>query len=81
MKCPKCHSDNVTIQIAQTKAKTKKHGPGLGGNLNNAARAITAISTLGISNIFWKKSVGTSSTSIKTTKLCICQNCGESWEI
>lgn len=46
MICPKCKSENVTIEMMQKGGRTAKHGTGLGGNINNAARAVTAISTL-----------------------------------
>ena len=79
MKCPKCGKENVTIQMVQTSGKTKKSGIGLGGHINNTARGLTAISTLGMSNLVWKKSKGTEKTTIKNQKVCLCQNCGHSW--
>ena len=62
MKCPKCGSENVNAQIVQTGGKTKKKGNGLGGHLNNTARGLTAICTLGVSNLVWKKSKGNEKT-------------------
>ncbi len=79
MVCPSCKSENVTISLAETGSKTKKTGIGLGGHLNNTARAITAISTLGMSNLVWKKSKGESKTKTVMQKICLCQNCGHSW--
>ncbi|MEE1228143.1 MAG: hypothetical protein U0K57_04165 [Lachnospiraceae bacterium] len=32
-------------------SKTKKHGNGLGGHINNVARGVTALSTLGMANL------------------------------
>lgn len=58
MNCPKCGSDNVSIEMIQTGGKTKKHGNGIGGHVNNAARGFTAVCTLGMSNLVWKKSKG-----------------------
>ena len=81
MQCPKCGSDNVTIQMEQVGGRTRKHGTGLGGNLNNAARGFTAVCTLGMSNLVWKKSKGTEKVKYKNEKVCICQNCGNSWTI
>jgi len=60
-------------------SKTKKHGIGLGGHINNAARALTAVSTLGMSNLVWKKSKGSEKTKTIMEKVCLCQNCGNSW--
>lgn len=68
MKCPKCGSENVTIEMVQTAGKTKKHGNGLGGHVNNAARGLTAVCTLGMSNLVWKKSKGNEKTNFKKRK-------------
>lgn len=81
MICPNCGSGNVTISIQQSSSKTKKHGNGLGGVLNNTARGLTAICTLGMSNLVWKKSKGGEKTVIKNEKVCLCQACGYSWVI
>ena len=65
MFCPKCGSDNVTVSIQQASTKTKKHGNGFGGHMNNMARGLTAACTLGISNLVWKKSKGGEKTVIQ----------------
>lgn len=81
MMCPSCSSENVNIEFMQTGGRTAKHGTGFGGNMNNAARGVTAISTLGMSNLFWKKSKGTSKMKLKNQKVALCQNCGNSWGV
>lgn len=81
MKCTKCKGKNVIIQFVQTDSKTKKHGNGLLGHANNTARGLTAISTLGMSNLLWKKSKGSEKSKFKNQKVCICQDCGNSWNI
>lgn len=81
MVCPKCGSENVTISMEETGSKTKKTSVGFGGHVNNAARAFTAISTLGMSNLVWKKSKGEEKTKNVMQKVCLCQNCGHSWTI
>ena len=81
MTCPKCGGENVTIQMEQVSTKTKKSGVGFGGHMNNFARGITAVSTLGLSNLVWKKSTGTEKSKVENKKLCLCQNCGHSWYI
>lgn len=81
MICPKCGGQNVTVQLVETGTKGKKSGVGLGGHINNAARGIMAISTLGMSNLVWKKAKGTSSSKTITKKVCLCQGCGNSWKI
>lgn len=67
--------------MMQTEGKTKKHGNGFGGHMNNTARGLAAISTLGMSNLVWKKSKGKEKTSFKNEKVCLCQDCGKSWTI
>lgn len=81
MVCPNYGSENVTISMEQVSSKTKKHGNGIGCHTNNAARGLMAVSTLGMSNLVWKKSKGGEKTVVKNQKICLCQNCGNSWEI
>ena len=81
MQCPVCGSVNVQVQMVETGQKTKRKGVGLGGHLNNAARGMTAVATLGMSNLVWKKSQGVNQTKTNTEKWGICQNCGSTWEI
>ncbi len=81
MICPKCGSENVSIEFMQVGGKTKKHGNGIGGHVNNAARGLTAVCTLGMSNLVWKKSKGNEKTKFTNQKICLCQNCGNSWNI
>ena len=80
MSCPKCRSNWVTVTFVQAGAKSSHQGVGLGGHLNNAARGLTAIGTLGASNLFWKKSKGSTKTTFKNEKVYICQNCGNTWK-
>lgn len=79
MICPECGGENVTISMEETGSKTKKTGVGLGGHVNNAARGLMAISTLGMSNLVWKKAKGEAKTKTVMQKVCLCQNCGHSW--
>ena len=81
LRCPNCGSTSVTVQMMQIAGKTKKHGAGLGGNINNAARGMTAMVTFGMSNLIWKKSEGTEKVKYTNQKVCVCQNCGNSWNI
>lgn len=81
MQCPKCNSENVSVEMLQTEGKTKKHGNGLGEHINNAARGMTAMCTLGLSNLVWKKSTGNQKTKFKNETICICQNCGNTWKL
>ena len=58
MICPRRSSENVQIQIVQTGGKNAHKGVGLVCHSNNSARALTAVSMLGMSNLLWKKSKG-----------------------
>lgn len=81
MKCVQCGSENVTIEMVQGGGRTRKHGTGFGGNMNNAGRGLTAIGTLGMSNLVWKKSKGTEKMKYKNEKYALCQGCGYDWKI
>lgn len=81
MQCPNCGSPNINVQVVQDKAKKSNKGVGVGGNINNAARATTAVCTLGLSNIFWKKSKGSDKMKFKNNTMAVCQNCGTTWEV
>lgn len=81
MICPNCGSESVTVQMVEKGQKGKKSGVGLGGHANNAARGVMALCTFGMSNLVWKKSTGTSSSKTIMEKVCLCQNCGNSWTI
>ena len=79
--CPNCHSSNVNVQLVEIGQTTTKKGVGFGGHVNNAARMTTAVMTLGMSNLVWKKSKGTNKTKTVNSTVGICQNCGCTFEI
>lgn len=81
MKCPYCGSENVQVQLVEEGQQTNKKGIGFGGHVNNSARGFTALCTLGISNLFWKKSKGTNKTKTINSTVAVCQNCGNTWTI
>lgn len=81
MKCSKCGSENVQVQVVEKGQQTNKKGIGFGGHMNNSARGLSAICTLGMSNLFWKKSKGTSKTKTINDTVGVCQNCGNTWTI
>jgi DNA-directed RNA polymerase subunit M/transcription elongation factor TFIIS len=81
MICPQCGSENVTITMHQIGSETEKYGVGFDGHMNNLARGIVAVCTLGLSNLFWRKRTGSERAVMRTKKICLCQNCGHSWEI
>lgn len=79
MNCPKCGGEDVNVQLVQVSEKTKKSGVGFGGHMNNMARGLTAVCTLGMSNLVWKKAKGTEKSKVQNQKVCVCQSCGYSW--
>ena len=81
MKCPKCKSENVTINMVETGSKTKKSGIGLGGHAHNAVRGVVGLTTLGLSNLVIKKATGEEKTKANIQKIALCQNCGHSWNV
>lgn len=81
MKCPKCKGNNVAITFLESGGRTSSRGTGFGGNMNNAARAMTAVGTFGMSNLVWKKSKGTHKTKTKSVKTALCQECGHDWKV
>lgn len=81
MKCVKCSSQNVNVELTLSEGRTRKHGTGFGGKMNNTARGTSAMVTLGMSNLFWKKSKGTQSMKYKNQKVALCQDCGHSWTV
>ena len=81
MQCTQCHSDNVQISMIQEAGRVRHTGVGIAGHTNNAARGLMAVSTLGMSNLVWKKSKGGSSQKFKNRKMCVCQDFGHSWRI
>ena len=85
LKCPKCKSHNVNVQLVEVSSvtKTKKSSIGLGGHVHNAARNVAAVGTAGLSNLVIKKATGTekSKGKVKNQTFCVCQNCGNTWKV
>lgn len=81
LRCPNCGSPNVSVQLVEQGQITTKKGVGFGGHMNNLARGTTAVMTLGVSNLVWKKSEGTNKTKTVNSTMGICQNCGNAFEI
>lgn len=81
MNCPSCNGANVQISFVEQGTRTASHGVGFGGNMNNKARKVAAITTVGMSNLVWKKSKGTHKTKTKNVKTALCQDCGKDWKM
>ncbi len=74
--CPKCGSEDVTVQMVTTGMKTKNYSNGIGAKAHNAGRSMLAIGTLGMSNLFIRKRQGEEETKVNSKTVFICQNCG-----
>ena len=81
MKCPKCGSTNISVQMIQTGTKTKKSGVGLIGNSYNTFRGIMNICTLGVLGKIMPKATGKEKTKTKLSKMAVCQSCGHNWRV
>lgn len=81
LKCPKCKSTEINVQMVEEGSKTKKSTVGLVGNTYNAVRGVASIATLGIAGKVMPKATGKEKTKNKLVKLAICQDCGHSWEL
>ena len=77
MKCPKCGSEHVNVQLEQVIAKTKNRGKGI---LWVLGRLMLIILTCGLWLLIGARK-GTSKTKFKNRKVAICQECGHSWNI
>lgn len=81
MKCPKCKSNNVKVQMVEVGSTTKRRGVGLLGSTYNAVRGVTSFATLGIAGKILPKAEGKNKTKVNTEKVAICQECGHSWKV
>ena len=81
MVCKSCGSSNVTIEIIQSGGNVKKRGKGINDYLLNFFRILVGICTVGIAFLFWRKSEGKNKIEFKSTKTCVCHDCGYSWEL
>ena len=77
MKCPKCGSEHINIQLEQVSAKTRHRNKGI---LWVLVRLTLIICTCGLWLLIGGRK-GTSKTKFKTRKVAICQGCGHSWNI
>lgn len=81
LSCPRCRESNISIQFIEAGQVMSKKGVGIEDNLHNAGRAIAAVGTFGISNLFIRKAEGRNTVKTVTKKMALCQSCGHSWEI
>lgn len=77
MICKKCGSANVTVTREQVSAKTKTKHAGL---LRGLGRLFLVICTVGLWLLVPRRK-SNSKTQFKNSTVCICQDCGYSWQI
>lgn len=77
MVCPKCGSDNVSVQLVQTGSRSSYNGRGC---LWEMGRLMLIFCTCGLW-LLVGKSKGRGRTKVKNKKTCVCQSCGNSWRI
>lgn len=73
MICKNCKSENVKIEVIQTKAKVNHVSI-----IRKINRILLIFCTLGLWALVPERK---EHTKYKTEKICICQNCGNSWKI
>lgn len=76
MKCPKCGSENVSVQVVQAKAKTSQNSRGC---MWKAMRVTLIICTCGLW-LLVGKSKGSEKMKFKNESHAVCQNCGNRWK-
>lgn len=82
MKCPKCKSENVNVQmVSEDKLVTKHHSIiwwMCGGWLLVAIKWLIFFVPALFLKLFGGKKYKLKQTKVK---MCVCQNCGHSWKI
>ena len=73
MQCPKCGSDNVNVQMVNTKIKTNHTGI-----LHSVGRLTLIICTCGLWLLVPSRK---QNSKVKNTSMAICQQCGHSWKV
>lgn len=77
MTCPKCGSENVTVTVEQTNAKTRNRGNGC---LWSLGRWTLIICTCGLWLLVGRRK-GSGKTKYTNKTVAICQNCGNRWYV
>lgn len=77
MKCIKCGSDNVNVQIEQVGGKSKARGMGC---LWGLCRLCLIFCTCGLWLLVGKRK-GTNNIKFTNKTVCVCQSCGNKWNI
>ncbi|KAF5048478.1 hypothetical protein DSECCO2_449610 [anaerobic digester metagenome] len=78
MTCPKCKSENCSVQIVEVGKKTKNRGTTGVRKLN---RTFLQVCTFGMYGLFIRKKTGSETTKTKNQKRGLCQDCGHDWKL
>lgn len=73
MKCQKCGSENVKVDMVQTKGKTNNAGP-----IYWCCRWCLIFCTMGLWLLVPSRK---GNTKFKNKTMAICQNCGNTWKV
>lgn len=73
MKCPKCGSENVNVQVVNTKIKTNHTGI-----LHAIARGMLILCTCGLWLLVPSRK---ENSKVKNGSMAVCKNCGKSWKV
>lgn len=73
MVCPKCGSNDVTVQFLTNSARTRGRGC-----LWGLMRAILIVCTCGLWLMIGRSK---SKTNVQNSKMAVCQKCGHSWRL
>ena len=73
MQCPKCNSDNVNVQMVNTKVKTNNTGI-----LHACGRMMLILCTCGLWLLVPRRK---ENSKVKNCTMAVCQNCGNTWKV
>lgn len=73
MKCPKCGSENVNVQVVNSKIKTNHTGI-----IHACGRLLLIVCTVGLWLLVPSRK---ENSKIKSKSVAVCQNCGNQWNI
>lgn len=73
MKCPKCESENVNVQVVNSKVKTNNTGI-----IHACGRLLLICCTLGLWLLVPSRK---ENSKIKNKTMAVCQSCGYHWNV
>ena len=77
MTCPRCKSENVTVQIQTTGLHTKEKNKGI---IHAVCRLTLICFTCGLW-LLLPSQRGSSKSKVSSQKIAVCQTCGHSWKV